>query len=200
MRIYDSFEQRSDEWYEVRMGVITASQFKRVMGGRGGDLTYMSELMSQKLTNRSKEMYMSDAMEHGVETEKQAVCAYEFMNNVNATEVAFVKKDAFIGASPDALIGKDGMLEIKCPDTHTHIKWKMSGTIPKEHFHQVIGSLWVTGRKWADFMSFCPYLDPPHDTLIIRVYKKDVKEEIDLLRSKIMSFKEKMVGSLKTFE
>lgn len=200
MKIYDSFEQRSPEWYEARMGVATASQFKRIMGGRGGDITYMSELISQRLTNRAKEHYIGDSMEHGIETESQAVANYEFIENVDVRQVAFIKMDDYIGCSPDGLVGDDGLIEIKCPDTHTHIKWTLSGVVPKDHIHQVLGSLWVTGRKWADFISFDPRLDTPHDFFKVRVYSDDHKEDIESISKKVLSFKENMIESLKKFK
>lgn len=200
VQIYDSFEQRSDDWYSVRMGVATASQFKRICGGRGGDITYMAELIAQRLTKKAKHMYMGESMEHGMQTEDQAVSTYEFMNNVEVKSVGFIKIDEFIGCSPDGLVGDDGIIEIKCPDSHTHVKWRITGGIPKEHFHQLIGSLWVTGRDWADFISFDPRIESPHDIFIQRVYAENMKKDIEEISSKVMRFRNDMIGHLKTFD
>jgi putative phage-type endonuclease len=200
LEIFESFEQRSDEWYAARMGVITASQFKRLVGGRGGDITYMSELIAQKLTGTSKEHFTSASMEHGIETENQAVSHYEFMNDIDVKHVAFMKIDEFLGCSPDGLVGDDGLLEIKCPDTHTHVKWTLAGGVPKDHIHQVLGSMLVTGRKWVDFISFDPRLDSPNDFFIKRVWAKDMTKEMDLLESKILAFRTSMIEQLKRFE
>lgn len=188
IKIYESFDQRSDEWHSVRRGVATASQFKRIIGNRGGDLTYMNELISERLTGVSKEIYTNSAMEHGIAYEEQAVANYEFMKDVDVRKVAFVSMNDYIGCSPDGLVGDDGVIEVKCPESHTHLKWVLNGGLPKEHIWQVLGSLIVTERKWADFISFDPRFNPPENLFIIRIYASEMKEEMEILRTKLTEF------------
>jgi len=196
MKVFKSFEQRSEEWHQIRMGIATSSQFKRIMGGKGGDITYMSELISQKLTKRAKEIYTSDSMEYGIQTEKQAIANYEFINNVKVDHVAFIQLNDSIGCSPDGLIGDHGLIEIKCPETHTHIKWIINGEIPKDHIHQVLGSLWVTGREWVDFISYDYRLESPNDLFIVRAYANDYSDEINKINEKVSLFTDKMIDGL----
>lgn len=198
--IYETMEQRSDEWYAVRMGVATASQFKRVVGGRGGDLTYMCELIGQKLTSRGKDLYFGDAIEHGVVTEERAVANYELISGHNVSHVGFIKWGEFLGCSPDGLVDDNGLIEVKCPDTHTFIKWKIQGGVPKDHIHQVLGSLWITGREWCDFVYYDPRMPTPHTVFTVRVTAEEYKKEIHELAEKVLDFREKMIGYLEIFK
>ncbi len=200
MKIYDSFEQRSDEWYEIRKGLVTASQFKRIMSGRGGDITYMSELISERLTGKPKEPYVNEAILHGIETEEQAIANYELISCTDVKSVSFVKMDDHIGCSPDGMIDKDGLIEVKCPNTPTHIKWMLQGNkIPSDHLTQVLGSLWVTDRKWADFVSFDPRLEYPHNTFIVRATFDEYKDQIENIKGKVLQFKESLIRELDRF-
>ncbi len=200
MVTYDSFEQGSDTWHQIRMGLATSSQFKRLMAGRGGDITYMAELISQRLTNKSKELYWNESMRHGTETEGQAIANYELITQTDVKGVSFVKRDDYIGCSPDGLVGDDGLVEVKCPDTHTHIKWMIQGDkIPSDHLTQVLGSLWITERKWADFISFDPRLEYPHNIFIVRATFDDHRGEIDKIADKVLKFKESLISELVRF-
>lgn len=198
--IYNSFEQGSDDWKSARMGVATASQFKRVMGGKGGDMTYMYELISQRLTGIAKELYFLPAVDHGSATEAQAMATYEVITGYNVHHLAFMKLGEYFGYSPDGLVDESGLVEIKCPDTCTFIKWRIDGGVPKEHLYQLLGALWVTGREWLDFVYFDPRMPTSHTVFIIRVTADAYKYEIEKLGEKLLDFKARLIGNLEIFK
>ena len=155
MKIFNC-EQRSDEWYEVRLGKVTASNFHKVLNKRTGRGLYMRKLAAEGITGLREESYKNDFMEVGSETEAEARRFYEIANDCKVEQVGFVMRDDLIGGSPDGLIGKDGLLEIKCVISSTHIATILSEKMPALHIPQVQGLLWVTDRKWCDFVSFDP--------------------------------------------
>ena len=161
MKIIESIEQGTQEWLELRLGKVTASKFIEVMtNGRGGKpsataKSYMIKLVAEILRGQPMPFFENDAMRWGTETEPQARAMYELKNDVDVKEVAFVELNEFVGVSPDGLVGDEGLLEIKCPNTETQIKRFLDGVgLPKEYEAQVQGQLWVTGREWCDFEVF----------------------------------------------
>ena len=179
-----NLEQGTDEWLNARLGIPTASRFKDIITPAKGDLsksykTYMYELIAEKLGAKN-EFFKSDYMERGNELEPQAKAVYELISNNKVQEIGMVKTDdGRIGISPDGLIGEDGGVEIKCPKASTHIRYMINGILPLEYKTQVQGSLWISGRKWWDFMSFHPQLNP----FIIKIerdedYIKKMEEHI----------------------
>lgn len=164
-------EQYSDEWWSARRGLPTASQFGRIVGKTGkllsGADTYIHELVAEGLLPDSgTEMFQSDAMANGSETEDEARRWYDFRNAADSKTVGLCLSGCGrYGASPDALVGRDGLLEIKCPLPKTHIGYLASGKLPDVYKAQVHGELLVTGREWADFMSYHPDLPP----MVVRV-------------------------------
>ncbi len=148
--------QGSDEWFEARLGFVTASNFHKVLNKRTGRGLYMRKLAAERLTGCREESYKNEIMEYGTETEQEARKYYETANDCKIEQVGFVLKDEWIGGSPDGFVGKEGIIEIKCPLASTHIEHILSGKMPAKHTPQVQGLLWVTGRKWCDFVSFDP--------------------------------------------
>ena len=197
MHIIESIEQGSSEWLELRLGKVTASKFKDVMtNGRGGKpsvtaKSYMIKLVAEILRGEPMPFFESDAMKWGTETESQARAMYELKNDVDVKEVAFVQLNEFVGVSPDGLVGDDGLLEIKCPNTETQIKRFLEDTgLPSDYEAQVQGQLWVTGRKWCDFVSFDPRIDVEASYIQTRVYRDE--EYIAKLEEKVSIFVEEM--------
>jgi putative phage-type endonuclease len=197
MRIIESMEQGSQEWLELRLGKVTASKFSDVMtNGRGGKpsvtaKSYMVKLVAEMLRGEPMPFFENDAMRWGTETEPQARAMYELKNNTEVKEVAFVELNEFVGVSPDGLVGEDGLLEIKCPNTETQIKRFLDGVgLPKDYEAQVQGQLWVTGRKWCDFVSFDPRIDVEASYIQTRVYRDE--EYIAKLEEKVTAFVEEM--------
>lgn len=169
-------EQRSDEWFACRLGIPTASSFDNIVTSKGEPSKqadkYMSKLVTERITGQRVKGFENDSMLRGAELEPEAVGYYELRNNVETQPIGFAYKNDLkkFGASPDRLIGEDGCLEIKCPEAHTHIEYLRSNKLPTEYIVQVQGQMYVTGRKWTDFMSFYPGLPP----FIIRVHRDDL--------------------------
>ncbi len=149
-------EQGSDEWYEARLGFVTASNFHKVLNKKTGRGLYMRKLAAERLTGLREETYKNDVMEYGSETEQAARRFYEQANDCVIEQVGFVRRDEWIGGSPDGFIGKESLIEIKCPLSSTHIEIILGAKMPSKHIPQVQGLLWVTERKWCDFISFDP--------------------------------------------
>lgn len=171
MKIINNIEQGSPEWHAIRAGIPTASNFGKIVKANGSKSdqakTYIHQLAGERLLGRTEEGFRSEWMDRGREIENEARLLYEFKNSCDVDQVGFIKMDEpLCGCSPDGLIGEDGGLEIKCPKLSTHIKYALAGKLPSDYHRQVMGSLFVSGRKWWDFMSYYPGLDP----FIIRVY------------------------------
>tara|TARA_R110000796_G_scaffold78679_3_gene175340 strand:- start:516 stop:1142 length:627 start_codon:yes stop_codon:yes gene_type:complete len=197
MKIIETCEQGSAEWLAMRLGKVTASKVSDVLSkGRGSapskmSETYMIELIAEVLTGNSKPFFENDAMRWGTETEPQARAMYAVNNDfVDVKEVAFVEHNEQIGISPDGLIGEDGLLEIKCPNTTTQIKRALSNDYSADYKAQIQMQLWVTEREWCDFLSFDPRLDCEAGYLQQRVFRDE--EYIEEMKTKVYAFVEKM--------
>ena len=197
MNIIESCEQGSEEWLSMRLGKVTASRVKDVLSkGRGNTPSktaesYMMELIADVLTGEPKPFFENDAMRWGTETEPQARSMYEVNNDfVSVKEVAFVEHNEFIGISPDGLVGDDGLLEIKCPNTTTQLKRALSGDYSADYKAQIQMQLWVTERQWCDFVSFDPRLDCSAGYLQQRVERDE--EYIEEMKTKVYAFVERM--------
>lgn len=204
MEIITNIEQGSQEWLEMRLGKITASRMKEVLSnGRGGKPSktaesYMIELIAEQLSGESKPFFENDAMRWGTETEPQARAMYELESGNNVEEVAFIIKDEFVGVSPDGLIGKDGMLEIKAPNTTTQLRRALSGNYSTDYTAQIQAQLWVAEREWCDFVSFDPRLDCGASFLIERVNRDHLF--ISIMEEKTAVFIENMKLALSRIE
>jgi putative phage-type endonuclease len=184
-------EQGTEEWFRVRMGKITASNFATAMAkGRGGGesktrTTLMHRLIAERLTNEPQETYRNGAMEWGTETEPAARDYYGAINDCIVKQVGFVEHTEYIGCSPDGMVGDDGLLEIKCPNSATHIGYILADKLPACYKAQVQGQLWVTKRKWCDFVSYDPRVSkrPYWSTRVERDQKY-----IDLLECSVGDF------------
>lgn len=194
-------DQRSDEWFAARAGKITASRMNDVMverergefksGPRKGQqkpqpkaLTdYAHQLAAERLTMRPRKQVKAAALAWGQTVEPAAVAAYQAETGVIVTPAEFTLHPSydFIGASPDFLVGDDGGGEIKSPESsEVHLETLLTG-LPPEHIEQIQGGLWVTDRKWWDFVSFHPDFPESHRIYIQRVPRDD--EYIERLES-----------------
>ncbi len=172
MRILDC-EQRSEEWYAVRRGLPTASEFGNIITPKRGDYasaaeTYINELIDEVVRpDAVRSTATSRHMQRGQTMEPEARDLYAFVQDVVPRPVGFIlSDDGTMGCSPDSLIDPDGGLEVKCPDGPTHVKWLRAGGVPDEHKAQVHGCLIITGRAWWDFWSYCPGYEP----LLVRTH------------------------------
>jgi YqaJ-like viral recombinase domain len=159
LQVFDC-EQGTPEWFACRAGIPTASMFATVMAsGRGGGDSktrrkYMLELIGQRITGRVEEGYTNAHMERGKAQEADARAYYALLTDRLPEPCGFLRRcDA--GASPDGLIGTDGGLEIKTKLAHLQIEVLLAGVVPPEHAAQIQGSLWISGRQWWDFVSYC---------------------------------------------
>lgn len=185
----DEFPQGSDEWQQIRCGKITASKITDIMAklksGKpsAGRAKYLGQLVAERLTGNKSESFSNDAMQWGVETESQAIAAYEFLNDVEITRYSFVDhpKIMLSGMSPDAEVCDKGGLEIKCPNTATHIDYLTSNKIPKNYIDQMQWQMACKDWEWCDFMSFDPRMPEHLNKLIIRVVRDDAYiEEMEM--------------------
>lgn len=156
-------EQGSEEWFRVRAGMPTASEFATVMAkGRSGAesktrRTYMLKLAGEILTGEPMEHYSNAHMERGKEMEAEARELYAFMHDVDPELVGFISNGPK-GCSPDCLIGANGAAEIKTKLPHLQLDVLLRGELPPEHRAQCQGILWVAEREWIDFISYWPKL------------------------------------------
>jgi putative phage-type endonuclease len=158
-------EQGSQEWHLARAGIPTASEFATVMAkGKGGGESvtrrkYMLSLLGERMTGEVVEGYTNQHMERGKVMEAEARDLYLFRTGAESRLAGFfVNDELFAGASPDSVIGDDGLLEVKTRLPHLHLELLLSGGVPAEHKAQVQGQLLVTGRQWVDFVSYWPKL------------------------------------------
>lgn len=159
--------QGSAEWWELHRGIPTASSFDRIITPKKAQISAQADdLIAELIAHRfmdsiAPEGYTSDAMLKGIQLEPEARRWYEFEHGVEVQQVGICISDCGrYGASPDALVGEDGGLELKCPLPKTHVKYLLAGTLPDEYRAQVHGELLVTGRAWFDFVSYCPPMPP----------------------------------------
>ena len=186
--------QGSDEWFAARVGRVTASRIADVMakirsGGYGaGRANYMAQLIAERLTREPAASFSSAAMQWGTETEPQARAAYEFYSDVSVKEVGFIDHPLLdnSGASPDGMVGDNGLLEIKCPNTATHIDTLLAMKIPGKYILQMQWQMACTGRSWCDFVSFDPRM-PEHLTYFCHRINRD-DEKIDEIMGEVRTF------------
>ena len=190
--------QNSPEWMAVRAGIPTASEFDTVMAsGRGGGESktrrkYMLRLIAQRLGADNPEPYTNASMERGHEMEMEARRTYAFINDCEPTLVGFVRRGD-VGASPDALIGEDGLLEVKTKQPDLHLEVLLAGVLPPEHKPQVQGQLWIAEREWCDFVSYWPRLP----LFRVRVYRDEeyiaeLERAVDVFNDELAALTERV--------
>jgi putative phage-type endonuclease len=202
-------EQQTNEWYEARLGKVTASRVADVIaktktGYSASRDNYMAQLICERLTGQKGESFTNAAMEHGTQTEPLARSAYENARSLLVKEVGFINhpRIEMSGASPDGLVAEDGLVEIKCPNTATHIDTLLSGKVPTKYITQMQWQMLCCQRKWCDFVSFDNRL-PEHLQLFVQEVEFDpeyaamLEKEVVLflteLDNKVAKLKEKYV-------
>jgi len=154
-------QQGSEEWFASRLGKVTASRVADVMamtksGPGAARKNYMMELLCQRLTGNREDGYTNAAMQRGIDLEPVARSAYEIDKGVMVDECGLIDHPSIdmFGASPDGLVGDEGMLEIKCPNTAQHVACLRSGEPDGKYWRQMQTQMACSGRKWVDFVSF----------------------------------------------
>lgn len=187
------FEQGSEAWKEIRLGKVTASRVADVIaktksGYSTSRANYAAQLIAERLTGKVAESYSNAAMQWGTEQEPEARLAYEFRHDAEVQQVAFVDHPTIpmTGASPDGLIGDEGMIEIKCPITATHLDTLRFGDIPTKYETQMLWQMACTGRKWCDFVSYDPRLPENMRLFVKRLFRDETK--IAELQAEVQDF------------
>jgi putative phage-type endonuclease len=172
--------QGSEEWFAQRLGKVTASRLADVLAtiktGEAADrANYRAELVAERLTGKRSEGFTNAAMKWGTECEPIARATYEAETGSIVEEVGMIDHPtiAMSGASPDGLVGSDGLLEIKCPETKAHIATMLSGSVPAKYIPQVQWQIACTGRAWCDFVSFDPRMPADMQMFCVRVHRDD---------------------------
>lgn len=190
-------DQGSPEWLAARSGMITASRIADLMakiktGESASRANYRAQLVAERLTGKPQESFSNAAMQWGTEQEPMARSAYEILRGEMIEQVGFCPHPEIekSGASPDGLIGADGLIEIKCPNTATHIEYAVSGKPPSKYLLQMLWQMECTGRKWCDFVSYDPRMPPDMQLFVVRINRdderiKEIKTEVIKLNSEI---------------
>jgi putative phage-type endonuclease len=186
-------EQRSTEWFAARLGKVTASRVADVIaktktGYSTSRENYMAQLICERMKGMQSESYSNVAMQWGTDQEPLACAAYEAAKNVLVDAVGFIVHPTIInaGASPDGLVNDDGLVEIKCPNTATHIDTLLSNKTPSKYNTQMQWQMACTSRKWCDFVSFDPRM--PED-LQLFIQRVDFDSEyVKMLEAEITGF------------
>ena len=161
-------EQQTEEWRNERLGLLTGTRFSAIVGSGKTRDDLIRDLAWERYTGKYIERgFVTDAMQRGIDLEPEARDWYRFDSGNDVVEHGFIVHPdlPFVGISPDGLIDDDGLVEIKCPGHRAHIETLERRKVPSQYRWQVQGQLWVTGRKWLDFVSY----HPEHDGIIIRV-------------------------------
>jgi len=186
MKIHDCI-QGTPEWLRLRAGIPTASEFDCILTPTGKPSkqaeSYMFALLAERMMGHPRKEFTSLWMNRGSEMEADAAIFYELQRDVQAVPVGFITNDAgTMGASPDRLVGDGGLLEIKVPAEHTHVRYLLHGTVEQVYYPQVQGQLWIAERKWVDILSYHPEMPPA----LIRVERDE--EYIEKLAAAITAF------------
>jgi putative phage-type endonuclease len=175
-----SCDQRSAEWFSARLGKATASKVADIIaktksGPSASRANYRAQLVAERLTGAPAETFSNAAMQWGTDTEAEARDAYQVHALCSVIEVGFADHPVIpmSGASPDGLVGDDGLVEIKCPNTATHIDTLLGKKVPAKYQAQIQWQLACTGRAWCDFVSYDPRLPETMRLFAQRVERDD---------------------------
>jgi putative phage-type endonuclease len=174
-------EQRTDDWFQARLGKVTASRVADVVaktknGYSASRENYMADLIVERLTGQKASSFSNAAMEWGTEQEPNARAAYSARTGELVEEVGFIDHPtiALSGASPDGLVS-EGIVEFKCPNTATHLEYLLAGKAPEKYVTQMQWQMACTGRPWCDFVSFDPRLPEHLQMLVVRIPRNEVR-------------------------
>lgn len=168
--------QGSEEWLQARAGKPTASSFDKIITTSGKPSTsakkYMYQLAGERIAGAKEEGYKNGNMDRGIELEPEAREYYEVItgNKVEQVGICYPDEKKLFSCSPDGFVGEDGIIEIKCPTLSVHVEYLLKEALPTDYIQQVQGNLFITGRKYCDFISYYPSLKP----LVVRVERDEV--------------------------
>ncbi len=193
--------QGSEEWRQLRLGKVTASRVADIIaktktGYSTSRANYLTELVLERVTGSPADRYQNDAMRQGTELEPIARAAYEFETDAVVEQIAFATHPSLpmCGASPDGLVGTDGLLEIKAPQAAAHLDTVLTETVPAKYVTQIQWQLACLERQWCDYVSFNPLFPVSVRLFIKRIHRND--EFIAELESEVLKFLAEIDGKL----
>jgi len=197
-------EQRSDEWFKARLGKATASRICDIIartktGYSTSRANYASQLVRERLLGVPEPSFCNAAMQWGIDTEAEARRAYEFHIDRDVIEVGFIDHPTIpmSGASPDGLVGEDGLVELKCPIPATHQEILLGGAFPDKYVKQALWQMACTGRAYCDLVSYDPRWPESMRLFVQRVERDDAAiAELEQEVSKFLAEVEATVGNL----
>lgn len=196
-----SDEQRTDEWFAARLGKVTASRVADLMattksGYAASRDNLMAQLIVERLTGQKQESYSNASMQWGTEQEPFARAAYEIATGTMVDECGFVPHPTIdgSGASPDGLVGHDGLVEIKCPNTAGMIEALLTQTVPGKYNIQMQMQMACTSRQWCDYVVFDPRM-PAKAQLFIKRVPRD-SAFIQKMEAEIIKFLAELDGKV----
>lgn len=184
--IVHNVEQRSPEWHALRCGRVTGSCADAILKVRqrgSGELAVRRDLRQRLIVERLTGVpaddipYKGKDLQHGIDTEPEAVIAYEAAQSEIVTRIGFVSHDRLMaGCSPDGCIGEwEGCIEVKCPASETHWDYVKADAVPADYYPQLVHTLWITGAPWVDFISYDPrFLDTTKRLFIKRLTRDGI--------------------------
>jgi len=171
--------QGTPEFFAQRLGHVTASMMSHVLAvGKSGEAltrkNYRLQLVAERMSGKVAESFSSSAIEFGIANEPLARMQYESYAGTLVDLAPFCTHPSikWVGASPDGFVN-DGLLEIKCPNTQTHLNYRLDNRCPPRYVDQIQCQLWCTERDWADFVSFDPRLPERLQLFVFRVQRDD---------------------------
>jgi exodeoxyribonuclease (lambda-induced) len=184
--IIHHIEQRSEAWHDIRLGKFTGTRIGSLLSAKT-TAKYQDAIfnvVSEIITGNADEQKITDDMQTGIDLEPYAIKEYESIFDVGVKEIGFVQPEnkfkEWVGISPDGFINSDGMIEIKCPKSKTHLKYIEQNKLPSIYKSQVQSQLWICEKEYCDFMSYVPEMKP----FIIRVFPD--LEYIEKLKSELI--------------
>ncbi len=203
----DIIEQGSEAWLQARLGKVTASRISDVVaktksGWGASRANYAAELIAERLCGSPNPRFVNDAMRWGTEYEQEAADAYAWRVDANVDKCGFVHhpRIPMSGASPDRLVDSQGLIEIKCPLTATHLDYLESEKIPEKYILQMQWQMACTGRLWTDFVSYDPRLPEKmrlhiqhvnRDMVLISQLESEVTNFLDEIEQRLQLLKRK---------
>lgn len=186
-------EQGTPEWHAIRCGRVTASKIADMLARTktawgASRANYRAQLVAERLTGVVAETFTSAAMEWGTAMEGEARSCYALLRGLEVEAIDFAIHPAIpmSGASPDGLVGPDGLVEIKCPNTATHIETLLGGSVPGKYRHQMLWQMACTGRKWCDFVSYDQRMPEDMRMFVRRLHRDDA--EIAATEAEVRTF------------
>ena len=170
--------QRTPEWIEIKRGKMSASNAETIIANGKGLETYIYNLMAEYYSSAEKENYINADMQRGIDLEPEAKIEFQFYTGLDIKEVGCVELNEYILASPDGLIGDDGLIEIKCPNDSIYFKLLLSNNIKPEYIAQMQMQMYVTDRQYCYFVSYNPNFEK---SLYIKKINRD-EEMIEKLK------------------